>query len=246
MPFTPAHSAIVLPFIRINPKYLSATGLIIGSITPDFEYFFKMSVSGVHGHTFPGLFYFDLPVATVLSLVFHLVVKRNLINNLPAFFQRRFYNILRFDFLNYLKGNYVAFGVSVALGTLSHIFWDGFTHSNGYFVRELPFYDGAFIKFIDGVRYPLWYALQHISTFAGLLILIIYVALMRPVSSETMTPSIKYWLIVLLVVAVVIFVRFNFEPLKADIGNFVVSFISANCLAVIFAGLIPLRNKKHG
>jgi hypothetical protein len=83
MPFTPAHSAIVLPFVRINPKYVSATGLIIGSLTPDFEYFFKMSVNGVHGHTLPGLLYFDLPVATALALVFHLVVKRNFINNVP-------------------------------------------------------------------------------------------------------------------------------------------------------------------
>ena len=53
MPFTPAHTALVLPFIQ--KRYLSATGLIAGSVAPDFEYFFKMSTNGVHGHTIPGL-----------------------------------------------------------------------------------------------------------------------------------------------------------------------------------------------
>jgi hypothetical protein len=68
MPFTPAHPAIVLPLIR--SRYFSATGLIIGSLSPDFEYFFKMSVDSIYSHSKVGLFYFDLPVTIVLALLF--------------------------------------------------------------------------------------------------------------------------------------------------------------------------------
>jgi hypothetical protein len=245
MPFTPAHSAIVLPFIRINPRYVSATGLIAGSITPDFEYFFKMSVSGVHGHTLLGLLYFDIPVAIAIAFVFHLIVKRNLIDNLPAFLQKRFHQIYSLDFLNYFRGHYVAFTLSVLVGSLSHIFWDNFTHSTGLFVNELSFYEGAYLPF-DGVKYPLWYALQHISTLVGLTIIFIYVTLMRAEERGVVKPSLSYWLAVLAIIVIVIFIRFNFKPMQADIGNFVVSTVSASCLAVIIAGMLPLRKRIHG
>ncbi len=244
MPFTPAHSAIVLPFVRLNPKYVSATGLIVGSVAPDFEYFFKMSVSGVHGHTLWGLLYFDLPVSAFLALVFHLVVKQNLIDCLPAFFQKRFRQLREVDFVKYVKRNYLTFIGSALVGALSHIFWDGFTHSSGYFVNELPFYDGRSVPF-EGVRYPLWYALQHISTFVGLAIIAIYIWAMPKDDVVPVKPSGIYWLAVGLVVLIVILIRFDFRPMDADLGNFVVSCVSAVSLAVIFAGMLPLRKKMH-
>ncbi|SEF46838.1 protein of unknown function [Flavobacterium urumqiense] len=42
MPFTFSHPAIILPFLK--NKKLSATALIIGSMSPDFEYFFRMKM----------------------------------------------------------------------------------------------------------------------------------------------------------------------------------------------------------
>ena len=107
MPFTPAHPAIILPLIRW--RYFSATGLIVGSLSPDFEYFFKMSVDSIHSHSRMGLFYFDLPVTIVLALLFHQLVKVNLIGNLPAFLQKRFQDTLHFNFLKYLKRNWWIF-----------------------------------------------------------------------------------------------------------------------------------------
>src|SRR5688572_23246956 len=107
MPFTPAHPAIVLPFIKW--RYFSATGLIIGSLSPDFEYFFKMSVNSLYSHSKAGLFFFDLPVTLVLSILFHQLVKANFIGNLPAFLQARFQDALRLDFLSYLRRNWWIF-----------------------------------------------------------------------------------------------------------------------------------------
>src|SRR5687767_3554001 len=128
MPFTPAHPAVVLPLLR--SKWLSATGLIMGSVAPDFEYFFKLSVSSLHSHTLPGLLYFDLPVTLLLSIAFHQVVKQNLIRNTPAFLQRRFQDTLDFDFIRFLTNHWLIFTVSAIIGSASHIFWDGFTHGD--------------------------------------------------------------------------------------------------------------------
>src|SRR5690606_6477678 len=122
MPFTPGHAAIVLPFIRL--RWLSATGLIIGSFSPDFEYFFKMSVSSNYSHTRAGLFYFDVPVTIFLAFLFHLVVKKNLIFNLPPFLQRKFHDTLQLDFMQYARSNWFVLILSSLGGAASHLFWD--------------------------------------------------------------------------------------------------------------------------
>jgi hypothetical protein len=238
MPFTPAHTAVVLPFLK--NRYASATGLVIGSMAPDFEYFFKMQVSGVHSHTWAGLLYFDLPVTLALSMVFHLVAKRNLINNLPAFLQRRFSYTLHLNFPKTLRSRPLVFVLSALAGSASHIIWDGFTHGRGFFVNYFSFYDGAYLPF-DGVNYPLWYALQHISTFVGLAAVVIYVFALEA-KGNFVAPRLVYWLILLLISVSVVALRFAIHPADYALGNVVVSSVSALCIALILCGLIRFNN----
>ncbi|RAV98016.1 DUF4184 family protein [Pseudochryseolinea flava] len=246
MPFTPAHSAIVLPLLRL--RWLSATGLIIGSIAPDFEYFFKASVSSVHSHTWGGLFYFDLPVVVALAFVFHLVVKKNLINNSPRFLQVRFQDTLHFNFIKYLKSNWYWFLVSALIGAASHIFWDSFTHNSGYFVHRLPFYRYSLPW--QGVKYPMFYVLQHVSTFVGLAAITVYVMLKQRQQIQSARITILYWTLVLIVIAAVVIIRFAVDGWNPHLGNRVVSFISGLCLALILTGFINFRNltftNRHG
>ncbi len=151
MPVTPAHPALILPFTR--SRYFSATGLVMGSVSPDFEYFLKMGVSSTYSHTLGGLIYFDLPVTVFISCLFHLVVKKNFIYNMPLFFQKRWLEVLHFDFLKYLREHWWVFVISALLGAASHIFWDSFTHNNTYFVRTVPFYKDTYVLF-QGVKLP--------------------------------------------------------------------------------------------
>ena len=241
MPFTPAHSAIMLPFIR--SRYFSATGLIIGSLSPDFEYFFKMSVNGIHSHTKAGLLYFDLPVTLLLSLLFHQVVKSNFIGNLPPFLQKRFQDTLQFNFVNYLKSNWGIFLFSVLLGAASHIFWDSFTHNNRFFVRQFStFYAAHYVPF-DGANYPLWYVLQQISTAVGLFAVGLYIILKKPVQEgEIMAPKISYWLLVLGIAIVVLRIRFFIQFSDYDLGNVVVSSITGLMIGVVCCGFINFKN----
>ena len=81
MPFTFSHPAVVLPLIRAGLK-LSATGLIIGSIIPDFEYFIRMRDWSRYSHTLVGLAWFDLPLAILVCFIYHLIVKNYLFDNL--------------------------------------------------------------------------------------------------------------------------------------------------------------------
>jgi hypothetical protein len=241
MPFTPGHPAIILPLIR--SRYFSATGLIIGSMSPDFEYFFRMSVMGVHGHTKAGLFYFDVPVTVILALLFHLVVKVNLISNLPPFFQRRFQQTLSLNFLSYLKNHWAIFLMSAAIGAGSHIFWDSFTHNNRFFVRLFSdVYDSTYIAY-NGANYPLFYVLQQISTVVGLSVVTVYILLKKPVGGfGPGVPRIGYWLLVFAIAVAVLRLRFYIHPFDYTLGNVVVSGITGLMMGVIFCGFINFRN----
>lgn len=246
MPFTPAHTAIVLPFLK--SKRVSATGLVIGSMTPDFEYFLKMDVDGRVSHSLAGLFYFDLPVAVMLALIFHRIVKGNLIDNLPTFLQKRLLPVRHFDFVSYLKRHYVPFGLSVLMGALSHIGWDAFTHNSGYFVSKLAFlYQNNYVRF-DGVNYPLWYALQHVSTGIGLTAVFIYIMRLPRHPQSTSKPELTYWIGVTMITVLAFSLRFNFNFDFRHVGLplIVITLISSFCLAVILLGLRSRKKQMVG
>jgi hypothetical protein len=210
-------------------------------MAPDFEYFFRFSVTSTLSHTGWGILYFNIPVVILLSLIFHLRVKANLIDSLPSFFRNRLHDLRLLDFFDYLKRNYIIFIISAGIGSLSHIFWDSFTHANGYFVRELPFYEDTIVPY-DGARYPLYYALQHLSTFVGLSIITIYFIAQKPVAGlHRTTIAVTYWLVVSGITFTVVAARFLIYSDDYIIGNLVVTMISGFCIAVIIAGFINFR-----
>ncbi|SHH80022.1 protein of unknown function [Chryseolinea serpens] len=242
MPFTPAHPALVLPLIRW--RYVSATALIIGSMAPDFEYFFKMSVNGSYGHTLWGVFYFDLPITFLLAWLFHAVVKRNAIHNLPRFLQRKFQDTLALDFMTYLKSHAAIFIASALVGTASHLLWDNFTHNDGYFAGIIPAYKTVFFPY-DGVKYPLFYALQNISSGVGLTIVLVYLLVKKPTDNTATTlyiPRIDYWALLAVITMAVVALRFWIKPSDYHLGNAVVSVVSGLLVALVLCGWINFKN----
>jgi hypothetical protein len=241
MPFTLSHTAAVVPFIR--SRYFSATGLIAGSMAPDFEYFIRMNIQGIYGHTFWGLFYFDLPVSIIIALLFHVAAKRNLLDNLPYFLQSRFREVRELDFISYLKDHKTIFILSAILGSVTHVLWDGFTHGEQFGVKALPrVYEGRTVNF-DGVHYPLWYALQYISTCVGGAIIVIYVLLMKPASGALYKPTVWYWLALAVVIAAITYLR-----MSASFGNlwyviFIITICSSFCIGITILGLVPFRKQ---
>jgi len=242
MPFTAAHPAIVLPFSR--SRHLSATGLIAGSVAPDFEYFFKLSVESYYSHTLLGVLYYNVPVALLLAFVFHRVAKTNLVHNLPHFFQRRLRPMQELDFIAFIKKRWFTFLVSALLGALSHLLWDSFTHNSGYFARLFSdHYSRIFIPY-DGVKYPLFYALQQISTVVGLAVVLLYVVFIKPQPGPVAPVRFLYWIIFLLITGATVALRFTIHPSDYEIGNLVVTTVSGMLLAVVVNGFINFNN--HG
>lgn len=244
MPFTPSHAAIVLPLLRST--YFSATALIIGSMAPDFEYFLTMNDKGFHGHTLPGLFYFDLPITFLAAFLFHGVVKHNLINNLPYVLQSKFQELKQFRFTVYIKHHWFTFSISALVGAASHLFWDSFTHPDTWAVNSFAIYDKVIP--IDGARYPFYYVLQHVSSYVGLTMLLIYlIVFMKPAADAVLVrPSIWYWIILIGISVVIVFIRFYWWPETYTIVTAVISSISALCIASITAGVLRFSKNLSG
>jgi len=166
MPFTLSHPLAVIPLKRTG---LVFSALVVGSMSPDFEYFLRWRQDHHGSHTLLGLFAFCLPSSLVVLWIWHELLKRPLIELAPeshrvrlAFAEREF---------SFGPGRrFLVICASVLLGAITHIAWDSFTHPWGWPVQNL-----ALLRMevsppvIEGK--PLFRHLQHASTVLGFLAL---------------------------------------------------------------------------
>jgi hypothetical protein len=170
MPFTFSHPAIILPLTSSKRAWLSATGLIIGSMTPDFEYFIRMKVQSDFSHTLPGLLWFDLPLGLVLTFIYHSIVRNSLIDNSPTFLRKRLSEYKTFDWTKYFTNRWLIVGISILIGSASHLLWDSFTHEHGFFVERFSIFKLPVDLGILTV--PFFKVVQHLSSLIGGLIIV--------------------------------------------------------------------------
>lgn len=240
MPFTAAHPSILLPLFRV--RWLSATGLIAGSISPDFENFLTMSTGDVHGHTLPGLFYFDLPVALLIAVVFHELVRDPLTVNLPGWLRRRLEGRWTFDFKGTLKRRWPLFTLSCLIGAATHLGWDQLTH-NGWAATHLEFYHSWSVR-IGELDYPPFYVLQQVSTVLGTGAILFYILMLtpRPIHEGRQTTW-WFWPGVAAVFILMMWIRlsridFNYDR---DLGDVIVSGVTSLLAGMILMAILARK-----
>ena len=170
MPFTLAHPAAVLPFLR---QPFIPLALVAGAMAPDLPYFAMVSstspawyapmLNGANSHDLAQILTVGLPLALLVAGFLWLVAKplrwalpKSWVPDKPA-----------------LKGRpptsaRVALWTfySLMLGLLTHLAWDAFTHSYGWVVQRVPFLASE-----PMAGFPVYGILQHASSLAGLVIL---------------------------------------------------------------------------
>jgi len=234
MPFTFSHPAIVLPLAVLPKRFFSITGLIVGSMIPDFEYFLRMKLQSNYSHTLEGMLWFDLPLAILVSFTFHNLVKKKFIDNLPLFFKSRFFIFKGFDWNAYFIKNYWVVCLSILIGVLSHLFWDSFTHYDGYFVNAFPILENSI--FFLNLEVPILKILQHSSTFLGAILIFLVILKMPKYKSVDKKISINYWLLILIIPLLITSCKvWIVEDYK--FGNLLVTYIASLLLSLIFCPL---------
>jgi hypothetical protein len=228
MPFTFAHPAIILPFNYCSKRYISLTGLVAGSLTPDFEYFIRMRIKGIYGHTLSGMFWFDLPLAILLAFLFHNIVRNQLVIHLPAFLTARFQRFTTFDWNKRFKLSWFVIIISTLIGISSHLFWDSFTHGHGFFVEHFKPLRSA----VGPVA--VYSLLQHASTLTGFII-IAWSIMGLPAEDihEKGKRMFAFWSCIFVVTGIITITRILLVKDGLVIGNFVVTAIAAFLSALV-------------
>jgi Domain of unknown function (DUF4184) len=172
MPYTLAHPAAILPIYRWAAPYTSVTALAIGSMAPDFVYFVPLPITGAQSHGLLGIFWFCIPSGFLLWVLLHFFLKPPVLAFLPPAMGTRLAALLANN--KRMRGfNWHSAGVlvlSLALGALTHIIWDSFTHWNTIVVRNVEFLR-MWVSLPFGRSVRLFTVLQHASTVVGLSIL---------------------------------------------------------------------------
>ena len=230
MPFTFSHPAIILPLTYLPRKWFSLTGLVIGSLTPDFEYFLRMRIKSNYSHTIDGLFWFDLPLGLLLTFIFHNIVRDSLFDNLPPFLKSRFSTFKQLDWNRHIKQNWIVVTISIVIGAASHIFWDSFTHDHGYFVQTIPVLQNS-VDFL-GRQIPILKIWQHSSTLLGGLVIAFAIYKLPTNKTEKENINLKYYTILAGLTLTIIAVRLLNGLDPKQYGNVIVTVISAGLISL--------------
>jgi ABC-type xylose transport system permease subunit len=201
-----------------------------------------MRVKSIDSHTLLGLLWFDLPLGLLLTLIYLRVVKKPLINHLPRGLNEQFSPYTAHSTGIRLSWLYLTvLSTSVLIGAASHLLWDGFTHPTGSFVSTVPMI--THIISLGSHRFYVYKLLQHLSTLAGLAI-ILAVILKLPKQKRTLHLPIKnYWIQVAAVMVITIIIRVLTGLSFRQYGHLVVTAISGFWLGLLLVSVLSLRKR---
>ena len=128
MPVTPAHTVAAWPLRKWLPA-LPLSALVIGTMSPDYEYFLRLAPVTRVAHTATGVLFFCIPVSLVVWFVFRRLIRPALVELLPPGLARA---------LGPASSSWPLALAAVAIGAVSHVVWDGFTHQSDWAVRAWP------------------------------------------------------------------------------------------------------------
>ena len=236
MPFTFSHPAILLPFFK-NKKY-SITALIVGSMAPDFEFFFRMRTQSEISHTFLGLLMIDLPLAIIVTFLFHGIIKRPFLANSPTFIKSRLVELNHSNWFEYFRKNKLLVFLSFFLGAFSHFLLDSLSHWDGYIVQRVIFLNKVFFSF------PLYEWIQYSTSVIGLVIVVWYFFRMPKQLISDTNISIIFWVMALLLAAITIYIRFTIVAGWHRIADIIIAVLTSIVIGLTFSSIFFLTNKK--
>ncbi|CUI09194.1 DUF4184 family protein [Massilia antarctica] len=165
MPFTLCHPAIVIPLHRRARGVTSLPALVIGSMMPDFVYFFAFGVSGRFSHSVSGILLYCVPVGALVYLLYYALLRQAFLAWLPQALSARMAWQIRMP-LQGARAAWVAL-LSLAIGASTHIAWDAFTHPGTWAVNYFGL--ARALVSIGGHDIPVFKVLQHMSSLIGFL-----------------------------------------------------------------------------
>ena len=171
MPFTVSHAAAAWPLThRRSPLITSA--LVLGTMSPDFEYLVRLIPSRTTGHTLIGVFTLDLPLSLAALAILHGILKRPLLRLVPprwghlAVAADQPFRVLPVSRLVWIV-------VSILVGTATHIAWDAVTHGGEWVPMHVGLLSDPLVR-LGGHRLTGTRILFYASSVGGLVLMALW------------------------------------------------------------------------
>ena len=240
MPFTISHAAAVLPIHRLTRLRLPLSALMVGSMAPDFGYFFSHESSRQLTHSFMAVLSFSLPAGLAIWLFYVAMLEKATITLLSDRWHTRFAHTDAITPTLVLRA-----GIAIMLGALTHVLWDAFTHRGTFATDAFPFLLGT----TPGLPWLTIYHLLHgLSSVAGLVMLIAWArrlhrqparSLMRPyrISERARTAAIGFLGVATLLGGLLDWLPYRYSHYTAQLFSLAVGlmsglFIAWCCIAI--------------
>lgn len=175
--------------------------MVVGSLSPDFEYFVRLAPQGTFGHTWLGVLVADLPFSLLVLWLYQNYLKTGLYATAPGLFPFREAERKAGPVARGLM-HWVIVVASILLGAATHIVWDSFTHK-----RSWPYEHIAFLQTHIPVfhwRVDMSTFLQVASSVAGMVVLLVLWARWVGTERRPGMPTVRRLGVVLAAIAVLI------------------------------------------
>lgn len=242
MPFTFAHPAVVVPVNYLFRKKVSYTGIIAGSLVPDFEYFLRVFHESYYTHTWAGLFYADLPGGLLLCFLYHNLIRKPFYTNAPLFVRWKMALFQSFSWNLFFVRKWKVVLFSILFGAFTHLVWDKFTHHTVPVLQSVAGYEQPSEPIDYGVTYSVFW---DINSLIGVF-LVLYAFFLLPASKKINTNQNKapYWLCFFGCAAALLFLQWPYIR-SSVLDDVVIVLINALLLSVLFVSVVFTQPRKE-
>jgi hypothetical protein len=169
VPFTLAHPAAILPFRGV--RLLRTAPLILGAMAPDLPYFLPKNLEKTlpETHEFSASFTTDLALGYLMLLAVF-ALRRPLTALLSP--RARWLCLRALAPFRSNPSAWLLAALPILLGVWTHLLWDSFTHSDGWFVHRIAALSAPVT--LGSYTGPMSHVLQYLSSAFGLVIMAIW------------------------------------------------------------------------
>jgi len=161
VPFTLAHPAAVLP---LRGRGLPMPAMVAGAMVPDVPQLLGLPASRSSTHSLLGVVTVDLVAGVFLVLLWHVVLRRPLVDLAPDPWRGRLPEVVPLT-----PGMLVLSAPAVLVGSLTHVLWDAFTHDDTWATDHV-----AALR-ADLLGVPVYTWAQHLTSLLGLAVVAVAV-----------------------------------------------------------------------
>lgn len=221
MPFTFAHTGYILPVKKKWTSYFSTSGLVFGSLAPDYDILFRFSENRFHLFQYDlfSIFFYIYPLALLSIIFFHLCCQVILSENLPFFVRDKMSSFLSIDITSELKRHFFKISFSIIFAIFLHLLLDMLCHFlDAWSVKMLVLTLTRNIQTANIFYGLAIYALPVLFSLYGFYLLWKYVAEEQPMITDfsITKKQLTFWILVFLLAVGISILKFYIFQLQED------------------------------